>query len=442
MAATLQLPQRRFATETLSAEILPLADALRFLEVEGPRILAPVRPSTRTRPLWASGVCVELRREPLGTILVIGPSNYPLFLPAVQAVQALVAGNAVLVKPGKYGSAALALLAAWLVEAGLDADLCQVLGEDPAEATALLARGVAKVVLTGSVRSGRAVMSAAAQTLTPAVMELSGCDAAIVLPSAEIEKTSPALAFGWRLNGGQTCIAPRRVFVPRGAAAAYEQRLKDFARTAASFPVEANVAQHAGELIRAAITSQARLVCGSAEIGSTMQPLLLADVTPQMAIAQADIFAPVMSLLPYDDLEAVIAAVHDCPYALGASVFGEPQAALEVARRIDVGCVTVNDLIAPTADPRVPFGGRRQSGFGMTRGAEGLLEMTALKAIAIQTASWRPHLDPPGDVDVELIEALLQADHGATFGERIRGYWRLAMQGWKSWRGGKKDPSE
>ena len=176
-------------------------------------ILAPQRLSTHTRPFWLRRVTAETRREPLGVVLIIAPANYPLFLPGVQALQALAAGNAVLWKPAPGGMAAAEALRDVLVGCGLDPALLQLLDESPQAAVDAIAAGVDKVFLTGSAATGTAVLYQLAAHLTPAVMELSGCDAVFVLPGAEVERTVAALAFGLRLNGSATCMAPRRLFL-------------------------------------------------------------------------------------------------------------------------------------------------------------------------------------------------------------------------------------
>ncbi len=119
------------------------------------------------------------------------------------------------------------------------------------------------------------------------------------------------------------------------------------------------------------------------------------------------LFAPVAALIVVDGIEAALAEATACPYALSASVFGPRGAALAMAARVRAGSVVVNDIVVPTADPRVPFGGRGASGFGVTRGAEGLLGMTAIKAVSVRHGRFRPHLHPPHAADAGRIAAPL-----------------------------------
>ena len=149
----------RTPADTLATEVIPLADACRFLEREAARLLRPRRLGRRGRPLWLAGAEAEIRREPLGVILILAPGNYPLFLPGVQLLQALAAGNAVLLKPAPGCTAPIAVLIDLLRNAGLPSDLVQLLHEDVAGARAAIAQGVERVVLTGSAETGRGVLA-------------------------------------------------------------------------------------------------------------------------------------------------------------------------------------------------------------------------------------------------------------------------------------------
>jgi acyl-CoA reductase-like NAD-dependent aldehyde dehydrogenase len=365
------------------------------------------------------GVVAEVRRQPWGVVLIVAPSNYPLVLPGVQLLQALVAGNAVLLKPGVGGLAAASRLVQWLVLAGLDAALVRVLPEAPEAAMQAIERGVDKVVLTGSASTGAKVLAALAPHLTPATMELSGCDAAFVRPDANPALVASALAFSLRLNGGATCIAPRRVFVYPPLAPRLEHCLVHRVRDLGPFDVAPDAFVLARQGVSQACQSGARLLCGGFESDARMRPIVLADVTPEMAVLRMDLFAPVLSLMGVADDRAALSAAAACPYALGAVVFGQEKRARELASQVRAGVVLINDVIVPTADPRLPFGGLGRSGYGVTRGAEGLLEMTAIKALSVRRGAWRPHYEPPHSGHAALFCAYIQAVHGASWRKRL-----------------------
>ena len=406
-AAALAATIDRRVADTLAAEVLPLAETARFLVREASRILAP-RPATGRRPLWLAGVNATIRREPLGVVLVLAPSNYPLFLPGAQVLQALAAGNAVCVKPAPGCSAPMLALAALLAEAGLPSALLHVLDEGLATGIAAVRAGFDRLLLTGSAETGERVLAEAARTLTPATMELSGSDAVFVLEGADLDLVARSLAYGLRLNGGATCIAPRRVFVSPVLASGLERALLALVADIPAARVPAGVAARLDALVADAVGQGARLCTPS----GTGLPTVLADATPAMRLLQEDVFAPWLAFVPVPDADAALAAAASCPFALGASVFGPEAAAVALASQVRAGSVCVNDLIVPTADPRLPFGGRGRSGFGVTRGAEGLLEMTAIKTVSIRRGRFRPQLDAPRPDDATRFGHLLALLHG------------------------------
>ncbi len=356
-------------------------------------------------------------------MLIIGASNYPLFLPGVQALQALAAGNAVLIKPGMGATQAAEALAETFVAAGLDENLLHVLPEEPEWVESAVEAGANKVVLTGSAQTGRSVQSLLAKSLTPATMELSGCDAVFILDSSDLGRVAKCLAFGLRFNGSATCIAPRRVFVPVTMITELERRLCDQWSSADNKP-STQFTDRTIRLVGDAISRGARVVMGGfvGDNGSVTlaAPTVLSDTRIGMELLRSDVFAPVMSIVPVASIGDALRTDRECPYALGASVFGEEKSATKVAGLIEAGCIVINDLIAPTADPRVPFGGRRESGFGVTRGAAGLEEMTQMKAIVHQRGTWLPHLDEPTPLDAKILSSYLGMSHGPTWSWRLR----------------------
>ena len=421
VANSANLLQSRPISEILASEILPLTEAARFLEREAESVLASRRVGFRGRPLWLGGVKSEIHREAFGLVLIIAPSNYAIFLPGVQILQALVAGNAVWLKPGPDGAAAALELARLLGAAGLPEDLLQVLPESADAAQAAIAAGVDKVSFTGSARIGKKILAQLAPHAVPATMELSGCDAVIVRADADLDLTIRALTFGLRLNGGQTCIAPRRVFVARSVATEFEGRLT---RALVNCPTAGFVPaqqRQLAPLLLEAVTNGAHLLAGKliADAGFN-GPLALAGVSLDSPLLSADIFGPLLLVLTVGDDDEAVRLANNNPHALGATIFTRDEtAALALAKRIEAGVVLINDLIAPTADARLPFGGRKLSGFGVTRGREGLLEMTTQKIVTLHRGSFRPHFDKPAPGHEKLFVAFLRASHGAGWRNRI-----------------------
>lgn len=424
-AACLEGPVRSRA-DALSSEVLPLADAIRFLERRAVEILKPRRLGRRGRPRWLFAAQAEIHREPLGLVLVIGPGNYPLLLPGVQILQALAAGNGVLIKPAPGASGPLRLLLQVLGTAGLPDGLCTLLDGSVVVAEAALEAEVDKVVLTGSAATGRRVLSRLAQRIVPAVTELSGNDPVIVLPGADLDLAVAAVAYGLRLNGSATCIAPRRVILPQAQLLSFEARLTAALAGHRPVPLTAPVAAQVQRLLSQAEALGVR-VTGPAPDWDVpaMAPLIVSNPRADLDVLKEDVFAPLVSLIPVADGDEALDRANASPFALGASIFGPEDHARYVADRVIAGAVTINDIIVPTADPRLPFGGRRRSGFGSTRGAEGLLEMTAIKTISLRKGRFRPHFEAPRDDDEALFLAYIQAAHGARLGARLAAVGRL-----------------
>jgi acyl-CoA reductase-like NAD-dependent aldehyde dehydrogenase len=162
-----------------------------------------------------------------------------------------------------------------------------------------------------------------------------------------------------------------------------------------------------------------------------MKPMLILDGTPEMECARADVFAPVLTVIEVADEDGAVAAEAACPYGLTVAVFGEERRALTLGERMKVGTVIVNDLIVPTADPRVPFAGRHSSGFGATRGAEGLLEMTAVRTVLVRRGSGRRQYQETGTAHEDLFGGIIAAGHGASWRERWQGLKQMITAGRK-----------
>lgn len=434
----------RSEADTLTTELLPLLEAMRFLERRAHRILAPRKLGIKDRPLWLAGVQAELHHDPLGHILVIGPSNFPLFLPGVQTLQALVAGNAVTWKPGEGGAEVAQLLTHALREAGLPRGILHVTDESVEAAEHALAGPPDKVIFTGSFETGRKILSTLAPSATPAVMELSGADAVVVLPSANLQLTAKAVAFGLRLNGGEVCMSPRRLIATRETLNALRPLLIAELAKVPPVPLKPRTAEILSTLLQQAIHGGAELInldppspfdpsplVPQRHTGPATHtgPILLDRANAGMAITRSDLFAPVLSLIEARSTLELPDLVNDNPYALTVAVFGNAREARALAAQLRVGSVIINDLIAPTADPRIPFGGRAHSGFGVTRGAEGLLEMTATRTALIRRKGITQHYDPLSDRDAPLFAALIGVLHGGSLSDRWRSLKALISHG-------------
>lgn len=410
LAAQLARIRRCTTAEAIVTEIHPLADALRFLARNLSHILKPRVLGRSGRPIWLAGVRAELQRVPHGVVLVIGPGNYPLLLTAAPAVQALAAGNAVWLKPAPGCADLLEYFHRLLVEAGFPPELTRVLPESVQACRSALSARPDKVVFTGSAGTGREILAQLAPNLTPATMELSGSDACFIRDDADLELAASALAFGITLNRGATCIAPRRVFVPKASLPTLAKLLATQLEKREPIQISPTDAPWLSDFENA-LANGATLLQGTVCPTLVTAPLILA-APPELPLLHEDIFGPVMSLVAVENDDDALRINVRCPFALGASIFSKStEAAHLLANRIRAGSVVINDVIVPTADPRLPFGGVGESGFGVTRGVEGLLEMTHPKVVATNSSRRRRHYEPLKTHDAATFKALLQLTH-------------------------------
>lgn len=436
IAEAIESHSRQDFRETITSELMPLADSAKWLHKSAKRILAPRYLDGGGSPLWLGRLRSTVHRVPHGLVMIIGTWNYPLFLPGGQILHALAAGNAVVFKPAPGCDRLSHLFVSLLIRAGVPSELVVLLDSSIESAKHAIEIGVDKVILTGSSRSGRTVLRSLAESLTPSVMELSGCDAMYVLPGADMHRVCDLLVFGLRLNGGATCMAPRRIFVPQKSSEVFHrllaQRLEAPVQRSWCTKLSSQTYHQLWEGVEEAIEKGARIFSGesrrkqnaSEEEGPGMVEsghLVLTDVSTEMRLCSADIFAPLAMIIPVEDWSDALRADSRCPYALTASIFGPMEDALRLMKFVSAGFITINDLIVPTADPRLPFGGRGESGYGVTRGNEGLLEMTYPKVVSARLGSWLPHAKLPEATDEELLDGLLQFSHHKDFKARMQG---------------------
>lgn len=427
-AAAIQRP----AGEVWASEILPLADTCKFLEKHAPALLRE-RSALNYRNLLWMGIKNRIQRRPLGKILIIGPFNYPLFLPGSQCMQALVAGNQVIWKPGRKGASVAQLTQQILIEQGMPEACLSVTDESPQAGIDAMDHGVNLVIFTGSAQVGKRIAAKAAETLTPCIIEASGCDAVIICPGADLTRAAKAIHFGLGLNQGQTCISPRRIICPKPLVTKLIEKILQHVPpaqpdpTVTPNPLPEPVIQQAQALITEARHSGAKVILGTDSPGPTnFPPTLLHPIPADAPLCRSDLFAPLAGLIEATDLAHAIEITTQSPFALGISIFGTTTECQQLIPRLNAGIITCNDLIAPTAHPAASFGGIRQSGYGRTRGAAGLLACTQELPILTRRGNFLPHLDPGGMSSPALFRLLGQALHSPTLKQRLRALTQLS----------------
>lgn len=339
---------------------------------------------------------VELRRKPVGVVGAITPWNFPLFQAVYKLAPALIVGNTMVLKPSPTTPLATMHFAE-LVREVIPAGVFNVVG-DGGELGPLLTshEGIDKVSFTGSTVTGRRVMAAAGPSLKRLTLELGGNDAAIVLDDADIDKTTDGLCNWAFANAGQVCVSIKRIYAPSSL---YEPLVEALAQRVSALtvghgldplsqlgPVQNEAAfQKAREALQVA-ARDGRVVAGGEVLdqpGYYVQPTLVRDLDENSPLVREETFAPIRSVMPYDDLDEVIDRANDTPYGLGGSVWGsDVERAIEVGARLNVGTSWINHHFQLTPD--VPFGGVKQSGLGAEFGRTGIEEFTNVHVVNLK----------------------------------------------------------
>ncbi|MHC4990289.1 MAG: aldehyde dehydrogenase family protein [Planctomycetota bacterium] len=437
------------AHEALTGDILPLLSCCRWHDRHARAILRSRR--VHGRAFWQLGQRHARSRAPLGTVGIIATWNYPVQLLGVQLVQALVAGNRVVVKPSEHAPRTQTRLLE-LAAAGLPPGVLRRVDATREAGPRLLQdHDLDHVVFTGSTAVGRSIAEWAADRLVPTTLELTGRDSAIVLDDADPALASAAIWRAVEMNGGQTCLAPRRALV---TPAIYRRFLASLAPRAAGAAARRLISEAAAretfEQVEAAISSGGRSISGVVEPprGARLVPLAVVDCPRDAALVAGHHFGPALAVVPVADMEDALAVHAACDQHLATSIFTKDTALVRrVAPRLRAGNVTINDVVLPTAHPATAFGGLGASGWGVTQGREGLVRMTRSVYVS-RTSSWlRLPCDPPTRKVLSTMFALVgrlyggggRAEHGsATAGDvssephppdATRGTSRVASQG-------------
>lgn len=430
LTAAVEKDVDRAPGEVLGSDVLPLAEACRFLEKQACRILAPRK--VGRAPLFLIGQKDIVYRRPHGIVGIIGTWNYPLYLNGIQIVQALIAGNGVLWKPSEHSMASSKVLHRLLREAGFPKDLVQMLPVEREAGARLLDSEIDFLVFTGSNAVGRQIAMRCAERMIPSTLELSGVDAMFVLEDADVEMAAKAAWFGVTLNRGQTCLAVRRIFVHRNVYDQFWAALRPLVESAPEMRlVMKSQIERAKQFIDDAVSRGGEVLrplrCDAGALeNNSIAPQIIRNATPDMMICTQECFAPIAAVLSFDTIEQALEMESRCPFALGASIFtGNKKMGQELADRLRTGSVCINDVIAPTAHPGTPFGGRYSSGWGTTQGAEGLLAMTVPQVVSTRGGKFRPHYEGTTSALEMLLRGMLAWSHAPSWKQRCRGLWNI-----------------
>jgi succinate-semialdehyde dehydrogenase/glutarate-semialdehyde dehydrogenase len=374
------------------AELVTVAGTARYYLAHGARYLAPKRKRGAVPLLTHS----SLEHRPHGLVGLIVPWNYPFLLSMGDALPALLAGNAVLLKPSEVTPLSALLGKTLLGQSGLNPDLlCIVQGG--VEVGSELIRRVDYVGFTGSSANGRKVAVAAAERLIPFSLELGGKNPMIVLKDAPLEQAADALLAGAFSNAGQTCISVERIYVESSVFDRFAQLVSERTRAlklgwSRSFDTDIGSMIHAGHAekvqhaIDAAVRAGAVVLAGAKrrpDLGPAfVEPTILAQVDRGAPIAVDETFGPVVSLHRVGGRDEAVALANDSQYGLNASVWaGGTASAMEIARHLEVGSVAINSTLMIYNAFDLPMVGIKQSGIGRRHGEQGILRYTQARSI-------------------------------------------------------------
>jgi acyl-CoA reductase-like NAD-dependent aldehyde dehydrogenase len=393
LAELLSREQGKPRNESLTMELLPTIDSLRWLAEAGPGILEDERISL---PVFLKQKRARFTYEPLGVVGVIAPWNYPWSIPFGETAIALMAGNGVVLKPASLTPLIGQRIQGVFERAGLPEGLVRTVHGGGAVGQALVESSAAKIFFTGSVEVGRRVGEECARRMKGSVLELGGKDPMIVCADANLPNAISGCLWGGLANAGQTCSGIERVYVLRDVADRFVEGVVEGAeRLRVGDPLDWGtevgpmVSQEQLELVKElvddAVAAGATLHCGGAE-PPFFRPAVLTGVTHDIRLMREEIFGPVIPIVTVDSEDEAIALANDSEFGLGASVWTRNRAKGErIARRLQSGMVWINDHMFSHGACSCSWGGVKQSGLGRSHSKFGLYECANIKLL-----TWEP----------------------------------------------------
>ena len=437
-------------TDALISEIFPLLEHFEFLLKYAEKALAD---ETVPTPLAMMGKKSKVFYEPMGTILVISPWNYPFYQALTPITVALVTGNAVVYKPSEI-TPLEGLVESFLERAGVPEEWVQIVYGAGDVGSQLIAQRPDKIFFTGSVGTGKKIMAQASQQLIPVELELGGKDPMLVFDDVNIERAVQGALWGALTNSGQSCTSVERLYVQRSIYNVFRDRLVAAARQITlgidkdgsadmgrmTSPRQVSIVS---DLVGDARANGATLLCGNEWDGKSefIPPIIIEGSTHAMRINQEELFGPVVTIFPFDSEEEAIRLANDSAFGLSASVWSADKTRAErVARALVTGNVSINNVMLSEGNHALPFGGVKDSGIGRYKGVHGLRGFCNQKSVLMDAdskkieANWYPYTAKKYGLFGQLTQALFS--HGpmalvkfAISGMSLEGYSQKAKRG-------------
>lgn len=407
-------------------EAFYLADQINFYSSKARGFLREEK--IRGHSLLTASRKLRIQYRPYPVVGVISPWNFPLVLSLGDAIPALIAGAAVVMKPSEFTPLALGeIVDAWRDEIGAPDIMAVVQGT--AETASALIDEADFIGFTGSDRTGKLVMARAADTLTPVSLELGGKDPMVVLEGANLERAVKAATWGGMMNSGQICMSVERIYVEEPIYDTFVEKLAESVGELRQGPDGPEIGSDVGAMtspnqiaivagqVSEAIEHGARALVGGRHLdrpGDYYQPTILVDVDHSMRVMRDETFGPVVGVMKVKDCEEAVRLANDTRYGLAATVFGPKRKAERIARRIECGGVNVNDVLTNSMVPGVPSGGWNESGIGYRNGKDGIRKYCRSEAIVtarmqgLPEPFWYPYT-PEGRKSVERLTRLVNA---------------------------------
>ncbi len=409
------------------AEVFMVADSLSFWAKKAPKYLADER--VRSHSPFVFGKKLFVRYGPIGVVGVIGPWNYPLLNCFGDSVAALMAGNAVILKPSEVTPLSTLLMAEGMKAAGLPEGVLQVAAGE-GDAGAALVEQADMIMFTGSTRTGKKIMAKASETLTPVSLELGGKDPMIVLADADLERAANAAVYWAMSNGGQMCTSVERVYVEDPAYDQFVAKVVDKARAlrqgvpgepgavdvgAVTFPPQIELIE---DHVRDALDKGAQVVVGGNRregSGRFFEPTVLTGVDHTMKIMVDETFGPTLPIMRVRDAEEALRLANDSRYGLNSSVWTKDAAKGErLATRVEAGSTCVNDCVVNYGATEMPMGGIKESGIGVRHSAKGIQKYCTSHSVLVTRLAQKRELYyfPYSKRSTKLFERLMVLIHG------------------------------